>query len=92
MNRSLEYLDRSRDASRAELERRLGHAAERLTAECERTVKTHPFVSLGAAGLTGMLAAGALTGRAHGSRGHFTSTLAHAVQKLFTLRRLFGVL
>ena len=89
MKRSLEYLDRSRDESRAELERRLGHAAERLTSECERAVKTHPFVSLGAAGLTGMLAAGALTGRGRGSPGHLTATLAHAVQKLFTLRRMF---
>jgi len=91
MKRSLEYLDRTRDESRAELERRLGHAAERLTSECERAVQTHPFVSLGAAGLTGMLAAASLTGRAHGPRGHLTTTLAHAVQKLFTLRRLFQV-
>jgi hypothetical protein len=38
-----------------------------------------------------MLAAGALTGRGRGSPGHLTATLAHAVQKLFTLRRLFQV-
>jgi hypothetical protein len=91
VKRSLQFLDQRRDEARAELERRLGLAAERVTGECERAVERHPLLSLGAAGLTGMLAAAALTGNGSASRGRSSGSLSRTVQQLFALRRLFHV-
>jgi hypothetical protein len=88
VKRSLAYLDRRKAEARAALEGRLAHVADRLSEECTEVVDRHPWVSIGAAGLTGWLAAAAsLSGKGSLARGA-SAGVALAVRRALLLRRI----
>lgn len=88
MKRSSEFLTLRKAQSRAAIESRLEAEKDRLARECERVVQRHPYLSLGAAGLTGWLTASSLVG-ARGPRGALVADIARGLQRLVLLRRMF---
>jgi len=88
MKRSSEFLTLRKAQSRAAIEGRLEAQKERIAEECERIVQRHPYLSLGAAGITGWLAACTLVG-AGGPRGELLTDIARGFQRLLRLRGMF---
>ena len=88
MTRSSAFLTLRKAQSRAAIEGRLEAEKERILGDCERVVRRHPYLSLGAAGITGWLAACTLVG-AGGPRGSLLTDIARGVQRLVRLRGMF---